>query len=344
MSAYLTVEMWAVKEFAHAGAALLSQALLWDTYVTREEANEHEGYYWLKHTAAQWAIDLENTVPIPTIRKALRALEKAGLLIARLGRDSTPFYRIDHDVYDARRAAARHRPAPYPRASRKESTAGEGVDLSKGGDLPDQGGVIPQIKGVDLPDQGSLSLEKEKEEAKKGSVSACADAHGTLVDAPPSDPLNTTQEEAQEPLEKDKTGKRSHPPAKRAPRALKQALEVTDGTSVWRAYTEAYEKRYGVAPSSNKDTARHAKNLAEAMPIEEAISVAHFYLTVNSAWYVTKAHDIRWAAQDANSLRTQMLTGQRVTQAGARQADLASANMEAARLVCAKLQSGREDW
>lgn len=77
----------------------------------------------------------------------------------------------------------------------------------------------------------------------------------------------------------------------------------------WNAYSEAYEKRHGVAPVRNKKTNALLCQLVERLGAAEAPLVAEFYLRVDTPLYVTARHPPNLLLRDCESLRTQWKAG-----------------------------------
>jgi hypothetical protein len=109
------------------------------------------------------------------------------------------------------------------------------------------------------------------------------------------------------------------------------------GGDVWAAYRAAYFARYAVEPVRNAKTNAHCAQLVKRLGGEAAVAVVKFYLTHAKAWYVQTAHDLGACVKDAEALHTQMLSGYRVTQTKAQQADKQDANRQAFENVAKRL-------
>lgn len=98
-----------------------------------------------------------------------------------------------------------------------------------------------------------------------------------------------------------------------------------DGASptalAWRAYEDAFEKRYGSKPPGNRTSMGQLSQFVQRIPRESAPAVAAFYLTHNDAFYVRTMHPVGMLLKNAEKLYTEWQTGQRVTATSARQAD-----------------------
>ncbi len=89
----------------------------------------------------------------------------------------------------------------------------------------------------------------------------------------------------------------------------------------WMAYSQAYEKRYGVAPIRNRTVAGQLANFVKRIGREESPHVAAFFVNHNNQFYVTKMHTVGLLLADSEKLRTEWATNRTMTQTQARQAD-----------------------
>lgn len=99
-------------------------------------------------------------------------------------------------------------------------------------------------------------------------------------------------------------------------------------SAVWDAYSDAYQKRYGEAPSRNKKINGQLANLITRIPRDEAPGVAAFYVTHSGQLYVRSMHCVDLLLRDIEALRTQWVTGRKITDTRARQEDRTAANAE----------------
>lgn len=320
-------EPWAASRFGVEAASVLQEALNWTDFAERNGWHEHEGLAWFQHTGDQWCEDLP-FIPRRSLERAIALLVKDGVLVRRLGWQRKTFYRVDYDRFEAgRREMPARRPKRYsevepppdpiepdlavvepqsrPAKPAKSHYRQNGITVVPGGNGEDAAPITAKLADhYRQPGGSSLSLEEQIKEQSQGCETppALAPAFEVLEPLPKKRPAQREQRNA---LEK----------------ASKRAVETTDGSKVWEAYREAYERAYGVTPARNAESNRHAKKVAESMLLEEAIAVASFYLTCRTAFYVSKQHSIRYLAQDCDGLRTQMLRGVRVTTIGARQTE-----------------------
>lgn len=100
------------------------------------------------------------------------------------------------------------------------------------------------------------------------------------------------------------------------------------GRETWKAYREAYRKRYGVPPVRNKPTSSKIKQFVERLGAEEAPLVAAFYVAHNGSKYVTNGHSVGLMLYDCEPLRTQWATGRQITATAARQIEKTQANKD----------------
>lgn len=107
------------------------------------------------------------------------------------------------------------------------------------------------------------------------------------------------------------------PPSSGKPRASANPATA----AVWSSYCAAYVERYHTEPVRNAKVNTHIARLVERVGAAEAPAIAAFYLTHSRQSYVASKHDSKFLDMDAEGLRTEWATGQRVTQTQAAQAD-----------------------
>lgn len=122
-----------------------------------------------------------------------------------------------------------------------------------------------------------------------------------------------------------------HPPASTHQPSILQPPKVktiSDAASApgrtvetWNAYSDAYQRRYGVQPVRNAKVNGQLAVFVTRLGAEDAPLVARFYLTHNGAFYVRSKHSTNLLLQDAEGLRTEWATGRKVTDTEARNAD-----------------------
>jgi len=108
----------------------------------------------------------------------------------------------------------------------------------------------------------------------------------------------------------------------------------------WEAYASAYRGRYGVEPARNQKTNSLLCQLVDRVGSTEAPSVAEFYLSHNWPLYVRARHPPDLLVRDCEGLRTQWLTGNKVTSSEVKQAEMKDDAREQIKRVDAMLAKG----
>lgn len=124
--------------------------------------------------------------------------------------------------------------------------------------------------------------------------------------------------------DQDRIGKDSHEGREGEVKALetsKARSAPVDSKPTWEAYSKAYHQRHGVLPTRNARVNSQLAQFLKRVPLEEAPEIAEFYVFHNRAFYVQKSHPVGLMLQDAESLRTEWLTGKQVTVTEARGAE-----------------------
>lgn len=101
----------------------------------------------------------------------------------------------------------------------------------------------------------------------------------------------------------------------------KVAKEPAPTGMIWQAYSQAYWNRYGVEPVRNAKVNGQLAQLLTRLGAQEAPAVAQWFLTHNNRWYVQQMHSVDSLLRDAEKLRTEWATGNRMTVAAAQEAD-----------------------
>lgn len=104
-------------------------------------------------------------------------------------------------------------------------------------------------------------------------------------------------------------------------RAGKPVSPPSNGTLVFDAYRQAYERRYGVGPIRNGKVNSICSTIVQQVGIDEGKALMHFYLQQNVSWYLQKSHAIEYALKDLQALRTNMLNNKAMSSREAQQAD-----------------------
>lgn len=97
---------------------------------------------------------------------------------------------------------------------------------------------------------------------------------------------------------------------------------------IWQAYSEAYQRRYSVEPVRNAKVNGMLARFAERVPHDEAPSIAAFYLDHSRQDYVRSKHCVDMLLRDAEGLRTEWVTGRKVTDSEARRSDRSTATVD----------------
>ena len=99
----------------------------------------------------------------------------------------------------------------------------------------------------------------------------------------------------------------------------------------WKAYSQAYERRYGAKPVRNAQVNAKVKQFVQRIGYDESPDVAAFYVDrVSEAFVVRKVHDVGLLLAGAEGYRTQWATGVAMTGTRARQEDQTQANCDVA--------------
>lgn len=77
----------------------------------------------------------------------------------------------------------------------------------------------------------------------------------------------------------------------------------------WKAYSGEYRRRYGVEPVRNAKSNAQLCQLVDRLGAEEAPRVAAFYVSHNKQIYTSNRHPVSLLLRDAESIRTDFLTG-----------------------------------
>lgn len=89
----------------------------------------------------------------------------------------------------------------------------------------------------------------------------------------------------------------------------------------WKLYSEAYLCRYGANPLRNTQVNSKIKQFVQRVGGEESPFVATFYVSHNSSYYVRQMHAVGPMLADAEKLRTEWVTGRRMTHNEAKSAE-----------------------
>jgi len=113
-------------------------------------------------------------------------------------------------------------------------------------------------------------------------------------------------------------------PASKPAKVTKASTSPTADT--WNAYASAYQGRYGVEPVRNATVNGQLANFVTRLGAQEAPYVAAFYVWHNNRYYAQQMHAVGPMVKDAEKLRTEWATGNRMTATQADQADKTQTN------------------
>lgn len=112
--------------------------------------------------------------------------------------------------------------------------------------------------------------------------------------------------------------------AARVLKATPSQVQLEHHQAAWAAYSEAYRERYGVDPVRNARVNSLVKQFVARIGAEESPGVLRFFCEHSNQHYTLKMHALNVALVDAEALRSQWKTGQKVTATKARQEDVQS--------------------
>lgn len=93
------------------------------------------------------------------------------------------------------------------------------------------------------------------------------------------------------------------------PKREKKAKEPAPTAEVWKAYSEAYQRRYSVEPVRNAAVNGQLAQFVARIGAEEAPAVAAFFVGSSNHFYASKAHAVGMMLADAEKLRMEWKTG-----------------------------------
>jgi hypothetical protein len=94
-----------------------------------------------------------------------------------------------------------------------------------------------------------------------------------------------------------------------------------DRSDTFKAYSAAYQRRYGVPATQNRTVRAQIKAFVARVGRHDAPHIAAYYVESNSGRYVAAGHQVGFLLRDAEKLRTEWLTQTRITATEARHAD-----------------------
>lgn len=140
----------------------------------------------------------------------------------------------------------------------------------------------------------SLYIEKDKREEIEKIGEPCAEASRST--------RRTMREVAKHvaPDSNPQTGDLI--PAPDSPASTGDARDRATVSSVWKAYAEAYEARYGAVPPRNAKSNGQIAQLLKRIPNEDAEELARYYVGLNDRYYVARRHPIGLLLRDCEVL------------------------------------------
>lgn len=120
--------------------------------------------------------------------------------------------------------------------------------------------------------------------------------------------------------------------------------EDTPGTTIWKAYAEAFADRYPRAEpldrgrEDNVACARLAANLG----VDRAVALARYYLTRTDAFYVQSRHPLWAMARDTHKLKTDMGLNEAISRKTAQTIETAGATLSASSAYLREKHGQRE--
>lgn len=106
-----------------------------------------------------------------------------------------------------------------------------------------------------------------------------------------------------------------------APKVARPPKDPPPTAAVWEAYAAAYRERYGAEPVRNARVNGQLAQFIQRVRHDEAPLIAASYVHSPNARYVAAGHPVGLMLQDAETLRTEAITGQRRTASKARRED-----------------------
>lgn len=224
-----------------------------------------------------------------TITKNCGLLVDSGLIVfVGLGVRDTKIYQPNKLTTDLIRQASE-----YFRSYRKKSDTRKNSDTSIG--------EIPTVLSEKFRTQKKTPQKKIKE---------------TIVAPMSDDTVAATALAVTEP---------SKPVAKKAKPVDHEKRAANIATR--QAYFAAYKHRYGVEPVLNAKLNGQIAKFVSYVGAEDAPHIAAHYVADNHFFYVQKGHDFGLLLTDCQKLRQQWMTGNRITQVQAQQADKTQSRM-----------------
>ena len=114
-------------------------------------------------------------------------------------------------------------------------------------------------------------------------------------------------------------------------RPVRRVKDPAPSTELFEAFNVAYKQRYGVEVARSSRSSAMLKNMLARIGRDDSLMVIQYYLTHNKAFYVQEQHELRYMVHDCEKLRTEALTGKRVSSNQAKILERDQANGDAIR-------------
>lgn len=101
-----------------------------------------------------------------------------------------------------------------------------------------------------------------------------------------------------------------------------------DNVKTWNAYANAYRRRYGILPESNRKTRGQVAQFVKLVGADKAVALAAYFPTHNGRWFVQCRHEFGLLLKSYQQIATDWATGQQMTETRARQAENTQSNLE----------------
>ena len=147
-------------------------------------------------------------------------------------------------------------------------------------------------------------------------------------DPPPESMHKKTTKKISKKVVKKKTNKK----------IKKVAREKTNGTLIFEAYAESYQKKYGVEPLRNAMTNKICATISKQVGLDQGQKIVRFYLTSNHSHHTNSSHDLKMCIRDLQKLNTEMMTGRRVSSNKARSMEKFSDNVDVGNKFLEKIE------
>lgn len=325
-------------------AMLLERLKQWQEYTDAQEWNpDEDGRFWFYHTRK--TLQDETTLGEWQLKQYIKEFRDRGFIKAeqRNGFDRKTYFWVDRD---------------HPIFSRNlPSPSGGNLPIDQEETSACMGRKPPHASGGNLPMAPTFrERDQEKETNKERHFCAAENPPSQPPSEPPifnsPEPTQTpnqlvqaTENEASKQrggLEPSREESTQLIPSKNVQMenkgdliGLKQSRVVSEGndkpnttTEVWNAYSQAYGQRYKgpggvpIQPPRNARTNQVCKKLVDQYGFQVAIGLVNFIFYSKDAYIIRNTHSLL-APNDAcwQSLYTQMMSGQIMTQTKATQED-----------------------